>query len=455
MRHAQPGFRRLHRTDARRGINGYQHAGIQGTPPRGDFSHPLRISDLFSVCQYQKDLLPAIFEGLQQHRDCGDLPPRTYIRLRRHQLKFHIEGRFVGQYDRHRKLRRVVFLFRDTEEEISRKFILDTPLSQTKIFPWSFDPDSNLLTIDRRWFAYLELPNDGDTISAETFFSLVHPDDRKALSQAFANRLAGEPAPQTVTYRLRRGDGTWEWFEEQSVSPGRTADGLPYRIAGICQSIQAHKEVEGRLTCNDVPFSETERQEYSRLISANGDQLLRLISDILDLSKIESNTMEFCFGDQSLHTLLSDIYQSQLLTMPPQVELRLELPQADTTIRTDASRLKQVINNLINNAAKFTDRGSITFGYRTDEGAGEVELFVRDTGKGISQEHVGRIFERFYKTDSNAKGVGLGLSICRTIIEILGGDISVVSAPGKGTCFKIVHPVRRTETAAETAGAYR
>ena len=182
MRHAQPGFRRLHRTDARRGINGYQHAGIQGTPPRGgDFSHPLRISDLFSVCQYQKDLLPAIFEGLQQHRDCGDLPPRTYIRLRRHQLKFHIEGRFVGQYDRHRKLRRVVFLFRDTEEEISRKFILDTALSQTKIFPWSFDPDSNLLTIDRRWFAYLELPNDGDTISAETFFSLVHPDDRKAL----------------------------------------------------------------------------------------------------------------------------------------------------------------------------------------------------------------------------------------------------------------------------------
>ena len=183
--------------------------------------------------------------------------------------------------------------------------------------------------------------------------------------------------------------------------------------------------------------------------------MLRLISDILDLSKIESNTMEFCFGDQSLHTLLSDIYQSQLLTMPPQVELRLELPQADTTIRTDASRLKQVINNLINNAAKFTDRGSITFGYRTDEGAGEVELFVRDTGKGISQEHVGRIFERFYKTDSNAKGVGLGLSICRTIIEILGGDISVVSAPGKGTCFKIVHPVHRTETAAETAGAYR
>ena len=209
------------------------------------------------------------------------------------------------------------------------------------------------------------------------------------------------------------------------------------------------------LTCDDVPFSETERQEYSRLITANGDQLLRLISDILDLSKIESNTMEFCFGEHSLHTLLSDIYQSQLLTMPPQVELRLELPQADTTIRTDASRLKQVVNNLINNAAKFTDKGNITFGYRTADGAGEVELFVRDTGKGISQEHLSRIFERFYKADSYVKGVGQGLSICRTLTELLGGEISVVSAPGEGTCFKIVHPVRRTETAAETAGAYR
>ena len=169
-------------------------------------------------------------------------------------------------------------------------------------------------------------------------------------------------------------------------------------MVGICQSIQPHKEIEGRLreardkarendrlksaflanmsheirtplnaiigfanllTCDDVPFSETERQEYSRLITANGDQLLRLISDILDLSKIESNTMEFCFGEHSLHTLLSDIYQSQLLTMPPQVELRLELPQADTTIRTDASRLKQVVNNLINNAAKFTARPTV------------------------------------------------------------------------------------------------
>ena len=352
-------------------------------------------------------------------------------------------------------------------------------------YAWCFDGKTAVL--DQ---AFCELTNRSQNLlGIEEIAHYVHPDEQARFRKNVSNILYRQR--RTAQYRCQFNDTGYQWWEfRYSVLQNNEQNPI---ITGLLVNIQEIKDKEEELirarklaeqaelkqsflanmsheirtplnaiigfanlvTCDDVPFSETERQEYSRLISANGDQLLRLISDILDLSKIESNTMEFCFGDQSLHTLLSDIYQSQLLTMPPQVELRLELPQADTTIRTDASRLKQVINNLINNAAKFTDRGSITFGYRTDEGAGEVELFVRDTGKGISQEHVGRIFERFYKTDSNAKGVGLGLSICRTIIEILGGDISVVSAPGKGTCFKIVHPVHRTETAAETAGAYR
>ena len=201
------------------------------------------------------------------------------------------------------------------------------------------------------------------------------------------------------------------------------------------------------LTSEDIPFSEAEKQEYSRLITSNGDQLLRLISDILDLSKIESNTMEFHFGEHSLHALLTDIYQAQRLCMPEGVRLRLDMPQADTPIVTDASRLKQVVNNLINNAAKFTDNGSITFGFRSPQGCEKVELFVHDTGKGIAQEHLDRIFERFYKADSFVKGVGLGLSICRTITEYLGGAISVESESGKGTRFTIQHPLSRPEAA--------
>ena len=352
-------------------------------------------------------------------------------------------------------------------------------------YAWCFDGKTAVL--DQ---AFCELTNSSQNLlGIEEIAHYVHPDEQARFRKNVSNILHRQR--RTAQYRCQFNDTGYQWWEfRYSVLQNNEQNPI---ITGLLVNIQEIKDKEEELirarklaeqaelkqsflanmsheirtplnaiigfanllTCDDVPFSETERQEYSRLITANGDQLLRLISDILDLSKIESNTMEFCFGEHSLHTLLSDIYQSQLLTMPPQVELRLELPQADTTIRTDASRLKQVVNNLINNAAKFTDKGNITFGYRTADGAGEVELFVRDTGKGISQEHLSRIFERFYKADSYVKGVGLGLSICRTITELLGGEISVVSAPGEGTCFKIVHPVRRTETAAETAGAYR
>ena len=324
-------------------------------PRGGDFAHPLNISDILSVCHDRQDLLPGIFARLRERHRYGDLPPWSYIRLRDSNLKFYIEGRFVGRYDRRRQLRRIVFLFRNTEEEITRKFILGMALSQTKIFPWFFDLGHNRTVIDERWFAHLGLPAGDGTIGTEDFFRLVHPEDRGRLADAFAKQLAGEMNPDTFTYRLRRGDGTWEWFEEQSVYLGQTGDGSPYRIVGICQSIHAHKTSEdglraardkaresdrlksaflanmsheirtplnaiigfaNLLTSEDIPFSEAEKQEYSRLITSNGDQLLRLISDILDLSKIESNTMEFHFGEHSLHALLTDIYQAQRLCMP-------------------------------------------------------------------------------------------------------------------------------------------
>lgn len=216
-------------------------------PRGGDFAHPLNISDILSVCHDRQDLLPGILARLRERHRYGDLPPWSYIRLQDSNLKFYIEGRFVGRYDRRRQLRRIVFLFRNTEEEITRKFILGMALSQTKIFPWFFDLGHNRMVIDERWFAHLGLPAGDGTIGAEDFFRLVHPEDRGRLADAFAKQLAGELNPDTFTYRLRRGDGTWEWFEEQSVYLGQTGDGSPCRIVGICQSIHAHKTSEDGL----------------------------------------------------------------------------------------------------------------------------------------------------------------------------------------------------------------
>ena len=132
-------------------------------------------------------------------------------------------------------------------------------LSQTKIFPWFFDLGHNRMVIDERWFAHLGLPAGDGTIGTEDFFRLVHPEDRGRLADAFAKQLAGEMNPDTFTYRLRRGDGTWEWFEEQSVYLGQTGDGSPCRIVGICQSIHAHKTSEDGLRAARDKARESDR----------------------------------------------------------------------------------------------------------------------------------------------------------------------------------------------------
>lgn len=451
-----------------------------------------KLTDWLSVYHGNEDIVPGILERLERHKTYEDVPAWTCVRLHRSGTKFYIEGRFTGRYDENGQLREVVFMFRNIEEEISREFILDMAMSRTKIFPWFFDLDNNKMIIDARWFAHLGIPQGDCTLDSGDFFERVHPDDRDELANALKEQLSGNLIPDAFTYRLRCGDGTWEWFEEQSVYLGQTDKGSPYRIVGVCQSVQDYKQTEeslrtardkarasdrlksaflanmsheirtplnaimgfsNLLTNDEIYLEEEEKKEYSRLITTNGEQLLVLISDILDLSKIESNTMEFHFGEASLNTLFTDIFQMHRLNMSPGVELMLDIPENDVRIETDVSRIRQIMNNLINNAEKFTLRGYVTLGYRISGDGTQAKLFVRDTGKGIPPEQLEHIFERFYKVDTFVKGAGLGLSICQTIAEHLGGTISVASKVGKGTCFTVIHPLRRRTGTDKTTGS--
>ena len=184
-------------------------------------------------------------------------------------------------------------------------------------------------------------------------------------------------------------------------------------------------------------FSSEEVQQFVETININCTLLLALINDILDLSRIESGTMDFQFSSYNLTFIMQEVYDSQRLSMPQGVKLCTDFPEgADKYITTDAVRLKQVLNNLINNAKKFTVQGSITLGYRVDE-SGYTTVFVEDTGAGISDEDQKHIFERFYKADSFTQGAGLGLSICQTIVERIHGTITVTSKPGRGTRFEV------------------
>lgn len=187
-------------------------------------------------------------------------------------------------------------------------------------------------------------------------------------------------------------------------------------------------------------FSSEEISQFVGSINENSALLLALINDILDMSRIEAGTMEFVSREVNLSQLLLRVCDSQHLNMPPGVALRTALPEGeDTLLRTDPVRLKQVVNNLINNAKKFTKQGHITIGYRTDE-ADKIVLFVQDTGCGITAEQQQHIFDRFYKGDNFTQGAGLGLSICKTIVDRMQGEIHVSSEPGKGTCFEVHLP---------------
>ena len=182
-----------------------------------------------------------------------------------------------------------------------------------------------------------------------------------------------------------------------------------------------------------------ERKKFCNIIESSNKRLLSLINEVLDLSKIESGTLAFDYTPVKVNDLYREIFMTHQLCAK-QASLLLELPDEEVCINTDKNRLTQVISNLVNNAVKFTPKGTITIGYRLIPDF--VEFYVKDTGIGISKDKVDIIFNRFVKVDNFAPGTGLGLSICKTIVERLGGDISATSEEGVGSLFSFRIPMQ-------------
>lgn len=183
-----------------------------------------------------------------------------------------------------------------------------------------------------------------------------------------------------------------------------------------------------------------ERQEYVNIMQENTDLLLQLISDILDLSKIEAGTLDFTMDHLDIKSFCEDIMRNYDIKEDKPVPVLLAPGLPEYYIYTDKKRLMQVITNFINNALKFTETGQIVLEYHLKENTSEIEFSVTDTGMGIAPEKVDKVFDRFVKLNSFSKGTGLGLSICRSIIEHLGGTIGVESELGSGSRFWFTHP---------------
>ena len=436
------------------------------------------IREVFSIFHENINMLDELLGRLQKDEQEVTLPPDTFIYGTINTISFLAKGYFKN-VTVEKNSNYILFTFRNVVTELTQEYVLNMALRRTKIFPWSYDTKCNLMTIDPRYFEHLGIPAGDCTLTNEQFAQLVHPDDIAGVLKALTLQAQGNFIEDPVSYRLHRGDGKWEWFEAQSTYLGQGTR-IPFRLVGVCMSTQEHKKIEEELIIardkaqqsdklksvflanmsheirtplnaivgfsnllvdGDMAFKKEEVKEFLSLINLNCEQLLALISDILDLSKIESNTMVFNITEQPLTPLLQNILRAQQINVPQEVELLLDLPATDTIITTDPLRLKQVINNLINNAIKFTSKGAITLGYRQNND--QVSIFVKDTGTGIDEDKINRIFERFYKGDNFVQGTGLGLAISHTIVEHLKGTITVTSEIGKGSHFTIQHPIKR------------
>ena len=185
--------------------------------------------------------------------------------------------------------------------------------------------------------------------------------------------------------------------------------------------------------------SRSERQEYIKIVQENNELLLQLISDILDLSKIEAGTFNFVYTNVDVNETCAEIIKSMSMKVSKGVELIFEEPFPECYLYTDKNRFTQVISNFINNALKFTQQGCITLGYEQVSHQ-KIKFYVRDTGMGIPEEKQKSIFERFVKLNTFVQGTGLGLSICKSIVSQMGGEIGVDSTEGIGSCFWFTHP---------------
>ena len=178
-----------------------------------------------------------------------------------------------------------------------------------------------------------------------------------------------------------------------------------------------------------------EKKEFVHIITSNNELLLQLINDIIDMAKIESGTLDFTYSDTDINQLMEDLCQQMKMknTRPDSVKIEFVQRQSECIINTDSNRIMQIMINFMTNAMKFTEQGSITFGYKKSEK--DIYFFVRDTGIGIPSDKKEQIFDRFVKLNTFAQGTGLGLPICAMIVDKFGGTIGVDSQQGEGATF--------------------
>ena len=352
----------------------------------------------------------------------------------------------------------------------SEKETLALAIEGSDTFAWKLENDH--FVFEKEFWISQKMS--AKSLGFEELLSFMHPDHWDEVRGYWKNiSKAGKVVSQVRCDFNEKGYQWWE-FRYKTI----LLSGGGYKAAGLLLNIQAIKDreqelEEARLLAEkaelkqsflanmsheirtplnaivgfsnilalDDGVSPEERLEYIGSINKNSDLLLKLINDILELSRIESGYMSFEYEKCFISELVDSIYMTHQMLISEQLEFIKELDAVQVEVMVDKGRLTQVITNFLNNASKFTKTGYIKLGYRYLSESDRVAIYVEDTGRGIELSEQKMIFSRFYKQDEFSQGAGLGLSICQVIVEKLRGKIELWSEPGKGSRFTVVLPV--------------
>ena len=369
---------------------------------------------------------------------------------------------------------------------------LSAALDAADMTPWKWDLQTGLLSCNVSHDLYVteeEVTHDGNLIIVPTSacFAKICDEDRERVRDAFERLANGETQKMREEYRVGR---QWlpspqqnEWVEVRAAVDERDANGKPLSLIGTSMTVTQRKEMEEALVQAKVKAEEAntlkssflanisheirtplnaivgfssllvsaergiseEKQEYINIIENNNTLLLQLISDVLDLSKIEAGTMESDYAPIDVHGLFIELEDTfRLRNKKSGIRICYRHRTTECVVKADRNRLVQVMMNLMNNAVKFTGEGSIEFGFDVRED-GFLHFYVTDTGCGIPEERLEDIFGNFVKLNSFVQGTGLGLTICRAIVEKMGGKIGAVSRLGQGSTFWFTLPYTANE----------
>lgn len=375
---------------------------------------------------------------------------------------------------------------------------LDVTMNVAHIIPWRWDIRKHKIMCEamrmlrRSHYNVTAMAEDVRVINEEDYLNCIHPDDMERVCDVYRRFVEGRLEYIKMEYRFIRRKPKCdmvEWIEVCAAVTERDDNGMPTVLIGSMLLITERKRQEEMLIAARERAAEADKlkmaflanmsheirtplnaivgfsnllaktvdadkkQRFINIINKNNQMLLKLIGDVLDMAKVESNTLDFNFRPTDLNHLIQEVDSTMRIKLSNDVMLNYVLGAPDCIIDTDPDRLNQVLMNLLNNAAKFTTKGSITFGYELRDD--EIYFYVRDTGIGIPDQDAERLFSRFTKLNNFIPGTGLGLSISKSIVEMLGGSIGVKSAGhNRGSIFWFTIPNKQVSAMSEINEIY-